>query len=161
MVSDESRLIVSEPLRDLAGRLERGPGVELRDRAARPGRAAPVHAQGADEADRSSRGGLEAPETSSHFTGVSDVAGHVCDGGMAELQVARCVDEPGDQREIEKQWRGAARGDCPDEAKASPRCPARRALRSRRRARRVACQLRQDFVQRCEVAPLVPSAVRG
>src|SRR5882762_1594414 len=34
-----------------------------------------------------------------------DVAGHVCDEDMAELQVARCVDESGDHGQRQKQGR--------------------------------------------------------
>ena len=44
-VSDETRLVVSEPLGDLAGRLERGAGVDLRRHPGGPGRAAALHAE--------------------------------------------------------------------------------------------------------------------
>ncbi len=43
-VSDESRVVVSEPLGDARRRLERGARVELRRRPGRPRRAAPVRA---------------------------------------------------------------------------------------------------------------------
>ena len=44
-LSDETRVVVSEPLGDLAGRVERGSGVPRRDRQARRGRAAAVRAR--------------------------------------------------------------------------------------------------------------------
>ncbi len=46
-VSDESRLVVSEPLGDLAGAWNEVPGVALRGRPGGAGRAPPVHAASA------------------------------------------------------------------------------------------------------------------
>ena len=43
-LSDETRIVLSEPLGDLAGRLERGAGVDLGRRPGGTGRDAPVQA---------------------------------------------------------------------------------------------------------------------